>query len=203
MRILTPFLVVALLASGGTITYFKKQNSNLKNEITILKYEKNKIEEDAKTTHWNDENTIAVTKEQYAKSKASWKIKLDSVTKANNIRAIKLISATIIDSKYIDTTEVAASLESPVKWLQSKDSLLHPIYRIPTSFESKCWGMNGYITTTDSTAKFTLTKRIANNSVQQIITERKKFLWWTIRKPQYLVFSDCGEPLITTVVIKD
>lgn len=190
MRALTPWLIIALLIAGGTITWLKKQNKELKDTIVIMKHEAEEASASFASVNWFNATTITVMKNQWAEKDKRLQTKLDSLVKVNHLKA--LVSATVIDTEYKDTNRVQAVTEAPIL----KDA---NIYIVPVSYDNGCWGMKGEILTSDKGARLDITERKAVNSIQMVVVKERKFLFWTTRKAQYQIYSDCGDPIVTEI----
>jgi len=127
--------------------------------------------------------------------------KYDSVIKANKIKPKTVKSATIIETDYKDTTEEEIAPLPPQKNTEPTPKYKEETFIIPIETDNGCWGMKGVILSKDGESRFKVTERTANNSAQLVVTKRKKFLFWTIKKEKYQAFSDCGEVNFTQINI--
>lgn len=136
---------------------------------------------------------LEMKKGEYNKLNTDWKTKLDSTLKANDINLKNVKQATVIKIQYRDTGSVKIQYKEAAK--QTDGS-----YKIPVSYNSHCWGMEGQILTRDSLATFDIFERKSYNSAQLVVT-RKRFLGflWHTKKETFRAFSDCGEIDLTRI----
>ena len=201
MRIVTWILVGFLLASLGVNKYLYNQNQALTGKIVTIQFTSDQAVQNAKNIQWNNQVQVETTAKELANSQTAWARKLDSLTKANNIRVRNLESALIVSSHWVDTTKIKATTEAP-KVISAPAELVTK-YSIPVSDNtSDCWGFKGEILTTDPGATLNILSRTTNNSVQLIVQKERRFLFWVTRKPKYNVFNDCGEPLPVNIQFK-
>lgn len=147
-----------------------------------------------------------ILNEKYSDRDKYFNAKLDSVKKANKIKPKSVVSATLIEQEYKDTTKQVITSGKPqiVPKNEVKDTIKQIVskvlYKIPVSVDGKCWSMKGEILSRDPESKFIVTEREFNNSVQALITRKRAlgFLWYT-KKQTLRVFSDCGEAKVTQI----
>jgi len=152
---------------------------------------------------WDHNRELTLTKYEYSKLQGEFKTTLDSVNKANDIKLKQVKQATLVKTKYVDTTKVTAHTGIPVPLpLLSIPSKL--MWSLPVFEKDSCWGVAGEIITTDINAKLNILKRSTNNRIQLIVTVPKYFLGflWRTRKGAYNAFSDCGEVDVTNIQFK-
>lgn len=133
---------------------------------------------------------LILKKSEYQSLNTTWKKKLDSVMVANAYKLRQVKSATIIEIKYRDTTSVKPISGAPI---QKPDQS----YIIPIAVKDQCWGMMGEISSNDKASTFRITERTANNSIQLIVNEKKRWIFW--KKRIFEAFSDCGKVDITKI----
>lgn len=136
---------------------------------------------------------LVLTREEFKLSETSWRLKIDSLLKANKILLNKVKTITIVSTVYKDTGSVIILSKEPI---QKPDKS----YSIPVIYTSKCWGLSGQILTVDKDAKFRLDEKRANNNYQLLVTRKRflGFLWWT-KDERFRLFSDCGEGTFTKI----
>lgn len=141
----------------------------------------------------NQQNQVLTLKiDEYSDLHTKDSQKLDSLIKVIKLKPKQIKSATVINTIYKDTT-IERIIYLPV---QKQPDLS---YIIPITTDNGCWGLKGQILSKDPDSKFKVTERTSNNSAQLIVTPRKKFLFWTIRKEKYQAYSDCGEVTFTQI----
>ena len=201
MRIVTWILVGFLLASLGVNKYLYNQNQALTGKIVTIQFTSDQAVQNAKNIQWNNQVQVETTAKELANSQTAWARKLDSLTKANNIRVRNLESALIVSSHWKDTTKIKA--QTGEAKVISKPAELVTKYSIPVSDNSSdCWGFKGEILTTDPGATLNILSRTTDNSVQLIVQKERRFLFWVTRQAKYDIFNDCGEPLPVNVQFK-
>jgi hypothetical protein len=191
MKMLTTFLIVSILAMAGAITLLKKSNSKLKDEVAVLKHENRTMQSQYETMTWDNQNALTLSRYEYSKLRTDLTAKIDSLLKANRIKPKEIVSATVIENKYTDTTKVKAVTKQPENVNNS--------YIIPVSWDNGCWGMVGEISTSDKLAELSILNRKFSNSIQLVVTREKKFLFIRLKRASYNVFSDCGTVNIESI----
>lgn len=165
MRIFTWVLVGFLLASIGVNKYLYTQNQTLAGKIVTIQGTSDQAVQNAKNIQWNNQVQIETTAAQLKSSQAAWARKLDSLTKANNIKVRNLQSALIVASHWKDTTKIKA--QTGQAKVISQPAELVTKYSIPVSDATNdCWGFKGEIITIDPLATLNILERTNNNSVQ-------------------------------------
>lgn len=166
--------------------------------VLLYLYKKNLYE--AKRQTVNVENLVKkhnqeliLTREEYQQAENSWKLKIDSLLKANKIALNKVKVVTVVNTEYRDTGSVKVVYKEPV---QKPDKS----YSIPVSYNEPCWGIAGQILTTDKMAKLQIDLRRADNSIQLLVTRKRflGFLWWR-KEEKFKAYSDCGEVNFTKI----
>ncbi len=180
------FLTLLLIVATLTIGMFYRANVALK--VDNARISENFVQKDKQVSQLN----LSVDEFKELNTKASNKI--DSLLKVTKLKPRDLKQATSIETQYIDTGSVH------IIYLPAIEQV-NKMFAIPVSVTSLCWGMKGFITSIDTTAKLEITERTASNSTQILITKRKKFLWWTIRKESIRAFNECGESTVTQINI--
>lgn len=173
--------VVALLIFGGVA--FKLYQ----NERTERKRQASNVEQLTKNMGQADME-LDLKRSEFEKADTWWKRQLDSVNTVHGIALKSVKSATIINTEYKDTTKAKTEHERPV--LQPDQFT----YLIPVSKHDSCWGMEGYILSSDSLSTLTITERTAQNKAALEVTRKRflGFLWWK-KKTTFKAFTDCGE----------
>jgi hypothetical protein len=138
------------------------------------------------------DRTLTLKQGEIDNINAVWKVKFDSVLKANNHSLKSIKSAMIVSLTYSVKGLTKVEYKPVVKQGE--------YFRIPVSVPEQCWGMKGYITSLDSTSKLDITERTSNNSVQRLEIKKRflGFLWFT-KKSEFKIYTDCGESDITNV----
>lgn len=190
-------LILVLAIIFGIDQYFK------------LKSDRNRLSDNfEQVTQENSVLNTTVDELEYVKTKMV--AKYDSVILENKIKPKQVKSATIIDSKYKDTTGEVLSANTkqdtarkvnnnPASYLQ--DMTNEELFIIPINTDNGCWGMKGEVITRDGDTKLRIIEKTFNNSHQLVVTKRKKFLFWTIKPEKYQLFNDCGEGTFTQINI--
>ena len=119
--------------------------------------------------------------------------KVDSVAKVAKSSIRSLQKAEVISTTYKDTTTVKAKHDS-AQVVSPPGNLTPKFYKIPVHVDESCWGMKGYILTSDPKAELTITSRTAINSIQRLEVSKRflGFLWYT-KKSVFKAYTDCGE----------
>ena len=175
-----------------SIRHYFKRNKYLSDQIVILSDQVKKSESELSIVNWNNSATTTISQSNWINLERKLKNKLDSVTKANKIKAIN--TATVIAVNYHDTIKVEVTRDIPIKMNDS--------YIIPVSYNSQCWSLQGEIMSLDPGSTLSITERKGSNSIQLIVEKERRFLWWVRKKAQYRAFSDCGSLRIDNVIIK-
>lgn len=169
--------------------------------VLVLGYLNKKNRDEKKRQTANVENLIKaknqelqLTRDEFSKSEAQWKLKVDSLLKAEKIALKKVKVVTIVNTQYRDTGSVKIIYKDPV---QKPDKS----YSIPVSYSDKCWGMAGQILTIDPNAKLQVDKRTTSNSSQLLVTRSRflGFLWWK-KGESFKAYTDCGEVNFTKII---
>ena len=200
MRALIPWLIIALMISGGLNTWQHAKLKDKSDQIVILTDQISTLRDQASTVQAIDARTIAVTRDTYEGIVSDLKTKLDSVESANHIRRDDVIAATEVRYVYVNRGDVQATID-PV---EDVPEFGQP-YKLPVSYNSPCWSMKGVLVSRDPDAKLTITERTASNSIQLLVLKPRRFLGflWRTRRQQFRVFSDCGEAKIAGVKFID
>ena len=182
-KILLIVIVVLLIVSGVFGYLYKKNRSEAKRQTANVE---NLIK--AK----NQE--LQLTRDEFSRSEAQWKVKIDSLLKSEKIALKKVKVVTIINTQYRDTGSVKIVYKDPI---QKPDKS----YSIPVSYSDKCWGMAGQILTIDPNAKLLIDKRTTSNSSQLLVTRSRflGFLWWK-KGESFKAYTDCGEVNFTKII---
>ena len=181
--------------------------SFLWNRNDYLKHDRNRIESNFEQVT-QDNAVLNTTVDELKHIKTKLVAKYDSVIKAKDIKPKSVKSATIIESKYKDTTgeilsantkpdttkKVNNNQESISQYLEDDEVCI-----IPLSTDNGCWGMKAEVITKDCNTKLRIIEKTFNNSHQLIVVKKKKFLFWTVRPEQYRLFNDCGEGVFTQI----
>lgn len=183
MRNIVIALIIALIITASSL-YILYRNASIEakrqteNVANLIK-EKDQI--------------LKITREEFEKSEAKWKCKIDSVIKAEGIKLNQVKSATVIQTVYRDTGRVNIIYQTPV-------AISDSLYFVQISYHDKCWGVAGTIKSSDKNAQLHITERSASNSAQLIVTRKRflGFLWWQ-KGEQFRAYSDCGEVEFTNV----
>jgi len=178
------FILIVLL-SLTCFWLFKSKNS--------IKQDRNRLSENFEQVT-NSNRLLNLNLDEFKELNLKDKTKIDSLLKVIKIKPKQLKSATVINTIYKDTI-VEKIVYLPAK-KQKDESFI-----IPIETDNGCWGMKGLILSKDGESRFKVTERTANNSAQLVVTKRKKFLFWTIKKEKYQAFSDCGEVNFTQINI--
>ncbi len=197
MRLSAILIIVTLLSGLGHWWQIRREKA-LADQVVILTDQNEKLTDQVKAVQWEDANVIQVTHQTYESMVSGLKHRLDSVTQANHIKTNDVISATVISSKFEDETDITAVVG---KVIQEPGK---PI-KVPVSYDSECWGMQGDIVTNDPCATFIITDRKANNAFDLIVTKPRRFLGflWKTKHQSFKLLSDCGEATISGIKFEE
>lgn len=142
---------------------------------------------------------LTLTNKEYKQINILAKTKIDSTAKKNNIGTRSIASATNITIGYKDTADVPVTHGDPLP-VEHLQPMQVPQVKIPVEVLNPCWGMKGYILTTDPDSKLSITEKTANNSVQLLVVKKRflGFLWFN-GKTEFKAFSDCGQLDVTKI----
>jgi hypothetical protein len=137
---------------------------------------------------------LSLSKAEYNRLNTDWKVKLDSVLAANEIKLKEVKSAVIIRTVYRDTGSVKIIYRDVIRMPDNS-------FRIPVSFDNGCWSMAGTISSFDIGSKLDITQRGGKNSVERIEIKPKRFLGflWITKGGEVKAFSDYGEVDVTKI----
>jgi len=188
--ILILLLFIAVGLTFNSVVKLRKDNQRLKAN-----------QENLTALH---EREITVKDKEYNDLNASWKDKLDSVIKVKDLKIKDIQEATIIQTAYKDTAKKPVIHGTPIidenPIITSNPVLGEQYYKIPVEQNTKCWGMKGFVNSTDPNSQLEITERTGLNSVQLIVV-RKRFLGflWYNGKTDFKAFSDCGNVDVTKI----
>ena len=191
MRTLSISLFIISLSMLATIGYLEHQNKDLSDDLVILKHEMAFNKSQYETMVWDNQNALTLSRYEYSQLETRMTEKLNQALKKSNIKLKEVVSATQIENNYNDTSKVKAVKKEP----EIKDNS----YIIPVSWNDGCWGMTGEIITTDKLAELSILNRKFSNLIHLVVTKEKKFLFIRLKKAEYKVISDCGDPVLTSV----
>lgn len=128
------------------------------------------------------------------KSKTELGLKVDSLLKVAAVKPRQAKEVVISSVEYRDSCQVQA-VAGPVKKIPSGR------FEIPVSYNSKCWGLHGYINSTDSTSRLNITERAATSEAGLIVSNYRR---WFLGKlyHKYAIVTDCGEITVTKITVK-
>jgi len=187
------FLILTLIASSVVIYWLWQEKTALK--IDNARISENFEQKDKQISQMN------LTIGEYERLQMKSKTTIDSLLKVIDKKPKDLKEATVVEESFKDTNSIEPKYSKPeIQKQDNKESLAltKPIYTIPVSLDSDCWGMKGVIKSTDPEAKLFIKERTFINSIQLLVVKKKKFLWWTTRKEQFKAFSDCQKELKVT-----
>ena len=136
---------------------------------------------------------LTLRRNEYRDLNTAWKDKLDSVMKDNKIKLRNVQNATVIQTVFRDTGSTKIVYKDVIQ-LPDKS------FKIPVSVNQDCWGMKGFVNSTDPNSQLEITERTGLNSVQLVVI-RKRFLGflWFNGKTDFKAFSDCGTVDVTKI----
>jgi hypothetical protein len=136
---------------------------------------------------------LTLTRDEFKLSETLWRVKVDSLLKAEKIALRKVKTVTVVNTVYRDTGSVRVIYREPIKKPDQS-------FSIPISYQDNCWGVSGQISTTDKDAKLQIDVRSCNNSAQLLVTRSRflGFLWWK-KGETFKAYSDCGEVDFTKI----
>lgn len=166
-------------------------------DVTIKQKQENRRVSENFTQVQQTNQVLNVTLDEYRNLNLKTKLKLDSVMAANKIKPKSVKSATIIQTVYRDTGSVKIVYKTAEKQPNS------PIYTIPFSSSTSCWGVKGEIKSVDPKATVNILERTAKNEAHLIVTRDRflGFLWYIRKGENYKGFNDCGEMNFTQINI--
>lgn len=202
---LTPYFIIAILAliifSGIAV---QRCSSNKQDAIR---------QESNLQTKNDSVQILTLTIREYKNTEFKNKSKIDSLMKSNNTKPRLLERATITSTSFKDTTKVNATIGTPVivqnrdTSVQNRDTSkinpkVQPLYFLPVSSSTNCWGIKGRILTRDTLSQFQVTERTFNTVQSILITRQKRFIGflWITRHRKVLAQTDCGKIEITDVI---
>lgn len=142
---------------------------------------------------------LTLTKKEFEQLNTTFKKKLDQVIKENNLKLRQVKAATVIQIAYKDTTPANVEHGTPVQVNSAINNqpLTAKTYKIPVSNINQCWSFKGAILSTDKNAKLEIYERGSINSVQLIVTEKRRWIFW--KRQKFDAFSDCGKIDVTDI----
>lgn len=205
MRIIMWFLVLALAASVGANKILMDKWIEAKAEVVIVKdHEDEMIRLAVQDTKWEGQQKLDMSIIEFQKKETKLTKKIDSLFTAKNIKVKGVISVTETSTEWEDTTRTIAKVLN----IEKQPTIINteikqPVYKIVVADSTNCWVMRGEIKTIDPNAVFTTTYKHTSNTIHQVITKEKRFLFIRIKKARTEFYSDCGEPLMVNVTFKD
>lgn len=191
MRTLSIILTIILLPMLATVGVLKHQNKKLKAEVVMLEHDAAEKMAQYESMVWDNQNALTLSRYEYSQLETRMTEKLNQALKKSNIKLKEVVSATQIENNYIDTSKVKAVKKEP----EIKDNS----YIIPVSWDDGCWGMTGEIITSDKLADLSILNRKFSNLIHLVVTREKRFLFIRLKKAEYKVLSDCGDPVLTSI----
>ena len=166
------------------------------NYVIKLRVENSRLASNQENLTALHDRELTLKTNEYRDLNAAWKDKLDSVLKDNRIKLRNVQTATVIQTAYRDTGSTKIIYKDVIQ-LPDKS------FKIPIETAEGCWGMKGFINSTDKDSQLEITERTAANSIQLVVI-RKRFLGflWFNGKTQFKAFTDCGESDITKIEFK-
>lgn len=142
---------------------------------------------------------LTLTHKEYKQINTPAKTKIDSTAKKNSINTNSIASAQNISTSYKDTAKTPVTHGQPLPVESLKPIKVQQV-TIPVEVVNTCWGMRGYILTTDPDSRLFITEKTANNSIQLLVVRKRflGFLWYT-KKTEFKAFSDCGQLDVTKI----
>jgi hypothetical protein len=166
------------------------------NSVIKLRKDNNRLKANQENLTALHDRELTLRREEYKQLNTVWKDKLDSVLKDNKIKLRNVQQATVIQTVYKDTGSTKIIYKDVIQ-LPDKS------FKIPVSVVEECWGMKGYVNSTDANSQLEITERTALNSIQLVVV-RKRFLGflWFNGKTSFKAFNDCGTVDVTKIEFK-
>lgn len=192
---LSLYLIIALVLTIFVLT------------ISVNQCSSNKRKADTQAANLQTKNDsiqfLTLTIKQYKNLSFKDKSKFDSLFALMQTKPRLLERATITSTKYKDTTKVAATVGKPiiVPNIASNRDTIKPLYCLPVSFESKCWGMDGELITTDPNVQLNILNQSFNTVQSVVITRQKRFLGFLFitQRRKVIAKTTCGESEIDDI----
>ena len=196
MKNITFWLIGAIILLIIGLTYFVKRSINLKADRDRIENNFSQVTQ--------DNAVLNVTIKEFKTIQTKDTEKIDSLLKALKIKPRFVTGATVINTVYRDTSKTPAIVGDPIEQTRPVGSIEPPMWEIPTSLDSSCWGFKGEIITTDPESRLNILEKNWSNSNQLIVIRPKYFLGflWRVRPGDYLNKTDCGESKFTSIEFK-
>jgi len=177
-------ILILLLFIGLGLTF---------NTVVKLRADNNRLKANQENLTALHDRELTLSKKEYNDLNTVWKTKLDDVLKDNEIKLRNVQQATVIQTVFRDTGSTKIIYKDVIQ-LPDKS------FKIPVSVAEECWGMKGFVNSTDPNSQLEITERTGLNSVQLIVV-RKRFLGvlWFNGKTDFKAFSDCGNVDVTKI----
>lgn len=134
---------------------------------------------------------LTLKQTEYKALEGEFKEKIDSVIRFYKIKLKNVKEVTVVKTVYRDTGKVKIVYRDKVVQLPDNS------YSIPIDVEDVCWGFKGNILSKDRNSELTITERSSSNSIQIIVTEKRRWLFW--KKQGFKAVGDCGDISVTNV----
>ncbi len=183
-------MTLLILSMGWITQNLYQANKDLKTEIKQKEHNISQLESNNYSLTFKKGELEDYIKE----GNTEFKRKIDSITKAHNIK--------IKDLKKVISTQIKTSVDTvfvPVETIINlKDSLYHSAF----SIDSACFKISGKVISKDQSPKLFFSKiGYENESMYFTYKEPKK--WWQIfkrRKMMLKVVSECGEVTVKELI---